>query len=123
MCCIVPIPALVITWPVFPGDKVTHLISAVRHVVQALGQIIPVLKTVSCPRGAVPPPTGAVTQSLARAASDTLALTWPPLLPSTGSKNPKIALKLAEIQTDHQGKVRAQHVGKLAQGMSGAVCS
>lgn len=68
------------------------------------------------------PHTGAVTLSLARAASvsDSLAITWPSPLPSTGSKNPKIALKLAELQTDHQGKVRAQCMGELAQGMTGA---
>lgn len=43
--------------------------------------------------------------------------------PTTGSKNPKIALKLAELQTDSQGKVRAQLLGKLPEGPGGAVRS
>lgn len=113
----VPVPALVMTWPVPPGDKVTHLISPVSNVVQAPDQIIPAQEE-PCHL-----PIGAVTQSLARAAFYSLALTWPSPLPSAGSKNPKIALKLAELQTDHQGKVRAQRMGELTRGMMWARCS
>lgn len=61
-------------------------------------------------------PTGVVTPSLARVATGSLTADLPP----PGSKNPKIALKLAEIQTDEQGKVRARHVLGEFQGVLGA---
>lgn len=35
---------------------------------------------------------------------------------SVGSKNPKIALKLAEFQTDSQGKVRGLHTPEGLMG-------
>ncbi|XP_028618229.1 dipeptidyl peptidase 9 isoform X1 [Grammomys surdaster] len=38
--------------------------------------------------------------------------------PRTGSKNPKIALKLAEIQTDHQGKIVSSCEKELVQPFS-----
>lgn len=84
-----------------------ELASPVRNAVQALGQVIPALETLChaweelCHLH-----TGVVTQSLTRVATGSLT----PDLPPTGSKNPKIALKLAELQTDEQGKVSAGHV-------------
>lgn len=83
--------------------------------VQALGQIIPALKTVLCPRGAVPPPHRCSHtvpgQGSLRQPGTHLAFSPP----STGSKNPKIALKLAELQTDRQGKIVSSCEKELVQ--------
>lgn len=93
------------------------LASPVRNAVQALGQVIPALGTL-CPawEELCHLHTGVVTQLLARVATGSLT----PDLPPTGSKNPKIALKLAELQTDEQGKASAGHVLGALAGAGGS---